>query len=457
MRTCIRVLPLIGAVTLAIPASAQELPAVIADTANPVPACVTPGRLMAYLRARNTSLDDRFAGLAAQYRRSGEALGIRWDYAFFQMMLETAGLSFRRVDGRPGRVTPAQNNFAGLGIAEGGAPGASYEDVASGVRAHLERVARYALGGSGLGGKGGRLQAAAVQPEPSPGRPQGLTYADLAQRWAPADPAYAASLEAVARRFFDRHCNMADPEAGMQVASEVYRAPSRRPDVRLPASAPEVKPELRAEFGPEPKVETKAEVAAQALVNADLVRQAAARAAEMGLSARSYLGATSPSSDAEIPPEISTNTAPSASVAGARAVVSPIADTQPDRPRMARAAVALVPPTKPSPKSAANATDAALNTLVSGRTVLLDTPVGSTIPIQFRENGTMQGQAGDLGFYLGARTDEGKWWVSRAQLCQRWKTWFDRETQCLKLRQVGQTIHWTSDKGQSGTARIANR
>ena len=50
---------------------------------------------------------------------------MRWDYAFYQMIVETgrAQLSARH----PGDVKPAHNNFAGLG---------ARPTIASGVRGH---------------------------------------------------------------------------------------------------------------------------------------------------------------------------------------------------------------------------------------------------------------------------------------------------------------------------------
>ncbi len=51
---------------------------------------------------------------------------MRWDYAFFQMAVETNFLSFKRGDGSWGDVKPAQNNFAGFGTTGGGVPGDSY-------------------------------------------------------------------------------------------------------------------------------------------------------------------------------------------------------------------------------------------------------------------------------------------------------------------------------------------
>jgi hypothetical protein len=125
-------------------------------------------------------------------------------------------------------------------------------------------------------------------------------------------------------------------------------------------------------------------------------------------------------------------------------------------PKIAALTPSVMPQAQRMVETTADPADSAVLQLVTNRTVLLDTPVGSTIPIVFSEDGTMKGQAGNLGFFLGARADEGRWWVSRGRLCQRWKVWFDREAQCLTLRQVGQVIHWASDKGKTGTAKIAN-
>jgi len=78
---------------------------------NAVPACVTPGRLIEYLKSRNPDLSPRFESVPVEYMRYGEKLGIRWDYAFYQMILETGALSYRN-GSRAGDVKPTQNNFA---------------------------------------------------------------------------------------------------------------------------------------------------------------------------------------------------------------------------------------------------------------------------------------------------------------------------------------------------------
>ena len=67
---------------------------------NAVPACVTPGRLMDFLKMRNPELDPRYDGIATQYMRFGEQLGVRWDFAFYQMIIETGALTYWTVTAR---------------------------------------------------------------------------------------------------------------------------------------------------------------------------------------------------------------------------------------------------------------------------------------------------------------------------------------------------------------------
>ena len=68
-----------------------------------MPQCVTD-RLMQYLTNCNPSFDARYRDIAALYKRHGEALAIRWDYAFFQTLLETNNLTFT-VTCQPSRTT----------------------------------------------------------------------------------------------------------------------------------------------------------------------------------------------------------------------------------------------------------------------------------------------------------------------------------------------------------------
>ena len=121
-------------------AAAENLPPIKATSSNVVPECVTPGRLTAFLRDRNPRLGAEYEKIAVEYMRHGEALGIRWDYAFFQMVVETGYHTFERSRGRRGDVRPAQNNFAGLGASGRGVRGESFPDVSTGVLAHLQHV-----------------------------------------------------------------------------------------------------------------------------------------------------------------------------------------------------------------------------------------------------------------------------------------------------------------------------
>ena len=98
---------------------------------------------LASSRIENPKLDQRFSGIAADYMRVGTDLGVRWDYAFFQMVIETGTLSFKS-DGRSGDVRAEQNNFAGLGAVGNGARGESFPDVTTGVTAHLQHLLIYA-------------------------------------------------------------------------------------------------------------------------------------------------------------------------------------------------------------------------------------------------------------------------------------------------------------------------
>lgn len=87
----------------------------------------------------------------------------------------------------------------------------------------------------------------------------------------------------------------------------------------------------------------------------------------------------------------------------------------------------------------------------------LDAPLGTTIPLEFSENGTVTGTAGRLAFYLGAARDNGRWWIADNRLCYRWTRWFNGEPSCMKIARQGSGFAWESDEGRTGTARIVQR
>ena len=72
------------------------------------------------------------------YIEEAEAEGIRSDVAFAQSMLETGYLQYG------GDVQIEQFNFAGIGAVGGGESGASFADVRTGIRAHIQHLKAYA-------------------------------------------------------------------------------------------------------------------------------------------------------------------------------------------------------------------------------------------------------------------------------------------------------------------------
>lgn len=181
------------------------LPSIRTTAANGVPACVTPESLEAFTRARNPTPASKFDGLARHYREFGDALRIRWDYAYFQMLLETNYLKFRRGDGSPGDVSASQNNFAGLGATGNGVPGDRFPDVRRGVLGHLQHLVAY----SGetvvdpVAPRTREKQSDIVFLSRKLGRAP--TFGDLSRRWA-VDPRYGRNIESIAELFRADHC-----------------------------------------------------------------------------------------------------------------------------------------------------------------------------------------------------------------------------------------------------------
>ena len=85
----VAVIPLASFTAMAAP------PAIRLSASNQVPACVTPSRLMAFLATRNKRLNPNFREIAEWYRYHGESWQVRWDYAFYQMAIETNFLTYR--------------------------------------------------------------------------------------------------------------------------------------------------------------------------------------------------------------------------------------------------------------------------------------------------------------------------------------------------------------------------
>ncbi len=160
---------------------------------------------MAFLKNRNPSLPSRFNGIAGFYKLHGEAWRVRWDYAFFQMAIETNFLSYRQPNGRMGDVDPKQNNFAGIGTTGGGVPGDSFPDVKTGVLGQIQHLVAY----SGEEVAQPVAQRTQLKQEHILTKSRELNrpvrFSDLAKRWA-ADPKYGSSIEWVAESFRSEYC-----------------------------------------------------------------------------------------------------------------------------------------------------------------------------------------------------------------------------------------------------------
>jgi hypothetical protein len=180
-----------------------ELPEIRISTSSGVPQCVTPDRLLRYLTDRNPKLDARYRGIADLYKQHGDKLGIRWDYAFFQMLLETNNLTFT------GDVRAKQNNFAGIGATGGGVRGESFADVSTGVLAQLQHLLAYAgeRVEAPVAARTRENQSDIIDASRALRRP--VRFSDLTNRWA-ADGSYARSMDILATRFNEAYCKASD-------------------------------------------------------------------------------------------------------------------------------------------------------------------------------------------------------------------------------------------------------
>jgi hypothetical protein len=209
-------------------ARGPTLPEIRLSAAQAVPRCVTPSRLNRHLMERTRDLDPRFRDIARYYKLHGEALRIRWDYAFFQMLLETNYLSYKTGSGRWGDVDPKQNNFAGIGTTGGGVPGDSFPDVSSGVLAQMQHLLAYAGEhvARPLAPRTREKQDEIIELSQALHRP--VRFDDLTNRWA-KDRNYAKSIEWVAERY--RQANCTADGAPLRPADDDFEVAARRPSL----------------------------------------------------------------------------------------------------------------------------------------------------------------------------------------------------------------------------------
>jgi hypothetical protein len=200
---------------------AAALPPILAGADNAVPQCVKPAALMSFVADRNAlvqpprTIDKRFANLAALYQSIGQCVerapekcvAVRWDYAFFQMLIETNYLTFRRPDGAPAGVPATDNNFAGVGATVPGKPGEHFNDVATGVLAHLQHVLMYSTKHvpNPVARRTRQVQDDVQAIMRKLHRP--VTFADLAREWTGTDKnTYGSMMQQLAQKFASRYC-----------------------------------------------------------------------------------------------------------------------------------------------------------------------------------------------------------------------------------------------------------
>lgn len=227
-------------------AKPTALPEIRLSAENRVPRCVTPDRLMAFLRNRNPRPDPRFRDIARHYKTWGEAWKVRWDYAFFQMAIETNFLSYRQPNGKMGDVDPRQNNFAGIGTTGGGVPGDRFPDVKTGVLAQIQHLVAYS--GERLANpvaprtqlKQDDIIAASLRLN------RRVRFSDLSRRWA-VDPKYGSSIAWVAEQFRQQQCPNPDLGPPEEVAAKPVKkpAPIKIRPVEAAAAGPDMQTPMR--------------------------------------------------------------------------------------------------------------------------------------------------------------------------------------------------------------------
>jgi hypothetical protein len=206
---------------LPVQALAASLPPIIASAGNEVPKCVQPDALMAFVQNTNMhrrtprEIAPRFTHIASLYQRIGQCVsrppekcvGVRWDYAFFQMLIETNYLTFRRPDGVPAGVPASDNNFAGLGATISGRPGEHFNNVETGVLAHLQHVLMYSATPipHPVARRTRQVQSDMQDIMRRLHRP--VTFGDLAREWTGTDQSgYAADMRRLAEKYAHAYC-----------------------------------------------------------------------------------------------------------------------------------------------------------------------------------------------------------------------------------------------------------
>lgn len=226
---------------ISFPAAAARLPAIKTSASNQVPACVTPGRLQSFLKSRNPKLNPRYDDLAVYYMRHGEDLGIRWDIAFYQMVVETDTLRYT------GDVDARQYNFAGLGATGGGVKGERFKSISDGVRAHLQHVLMYTGThiDNPVADRTRKVQEWQVLEKFQRSIRGPMTFTQLGTQWAPSDRGYSDDINAIRKEFDNNFCDTPDPQPELvakargtstSVAAATKQQPQKQPEQKVAAA-----------------------------------------------------------------------------------------------------------------------------------------------------------------------------------------------------------------------------
>ena len=221
---------------LLVPASgafAGSLPRIIASADNAVPKCVKPAKLMEFVNERNAlhhparTIEPRFEHVASLYQRIGQCVarppakcvGVRWDYAFFQMLIETNYLTFVRPGGGRAGVPASDNNFAGLGATIPGRAGEHFNDVNTGVLAHLQHLLMYSTTPipNPVAHRTRLVQEDVQASMRRLHRP--VTFADLAREWTGTNKnTYWPMMQKLAEKYAENFCGRDDePERSASI------------------------------------------------------------------------------------------------------------------------------------------------------------------------------------------------------------------------------------------------
>jgi hypothetical protein len=194
---------------------------------------------MRFVADRNTQhrpplkIDSRFEDIGSVYQTVGQCVArppqkcvsVRWDYAFFQMLIETNYLTFLRPSGAAASVVPTDNNFAGVGAAVSGKPGERFKDVDTGVLAHLQHVLMYSTARipEPVAKRTRQVQDYVQEAMRRLHRP--VTYSDLAREWTGSDKnRYAGDMQRMAEKYASRYCGEAalKPHVNQTVVSGAH-------------------------------------------------------------------------------------------------------------------------------------------------------------------------------------------------------------------------------------------